>query len=962
MMHALAGSLSTRILVLILAVMTIPVSAADAAPFELEKGDHIVYLGNGLADRMQHHGWLETIIQSARPELELVFRNHGFAGDTVTDRPRSKDFPSPDEYLTLSKASVIFAFFGYNESFANKPDEFAKQLGQWIDDTRKKNYSGNGAPRIVLFSPIGHEDLHSPNLPDGQANNVRLAAYTHAMSEVAKQKNVAFVNLYHPSLALYQKSKQPLTLNGIHLTEEGNRQLAEVIAHDLLGIKAPAASEATEKLRQAVLDKNWHWFNRYRATDGNDIWGSRADLKFVDGQTNRVVLQRELEQLDLMTANRDRRIWAVARGGDMKVDDSNVPPAVPVKTNYKPSNKNGTLEFLSGTEAIKKMKMAKGLKANLFADEAMFPELANPVQMAVDTKGRLWVAAWKDYPKWEPTKTMEDRLLILPDENRDGVADKAITFAKVHNPTGFEFWNGGVLVASAPDILFLKDTDGDDVADVRIRVLHGIDSADTHHTANNFVYGPDGGLYYQRGVFHVSNVETPWGPPHKSTTNGMYRFNPRTYEFSFHASNGPNPHGSGFDYWGYNFATDGTTGRSYQVVPDSKSGFTMRKLLEKKVRPVPSSGVLSSAHLPEQFEGNFLIANAIGFLGIKQYRLDYDVEKGEVNGVELEDFMTSSDPNFRPTDFEVGDDGAVYVSDWQNPLIGHMQHNIRDPSRDKKHGRIYRFVYEGRPLAEHVAIDGEPINKLLDLLKSPYNSIRYRVRIELSERPTKDVIAATEKWIKQWNPTRTEHAHHLLEALWVYQQHNVVNKPLLELLLSSPEPNARQAAMVVERLWRNSNKLEGDMHDMHAMHKKHAAAAGGHDEKPMAEIKDDKDTIVIHTVPEQMKYDKTEFTVKAGQPVKLRLVNPDYMPHNIVIGQPGSAEEIGTAAEQLGAKGFELGFVPPSQKIIVASKLIDHQKSELLTFTAPSKPGDYDYICTFPGHWRLMRGVMKVVP
>lgn len=965
MMQLFNGTLSTRRIqpVAVAAMlMFLLIHPASAAPFELRQGDRIVYLGNGLADRMQHHGWLETDIQQALPQLELVFRNHGYAGDTVADRPRNQGFPSADEYLTLSKASVIFAFFGYNESFSNKPDDFAKQLSQWIDQTRQKNYSGNGAPRVVLFSPIGHEDLHSPNLPNGQANNVRLAAYTHAMSEVAKQKNVAFVNLYHPSLELYQKAKQPLTLNGIHLTEEGNRQIAEVICRELLGLNPRNQdSAATEKLRAAVLDKNWHWFNRYRATDGNDVWGSRADLKFTDGQTNRQVLQRELEQLDVMTANRDKRLWAIARGGDMKIDDSNVPPAVPVKTNYKPSNKNGALEFLSGTQAIDKMKMAPGLKANLFASEEMFPELANPVQMAVDTKGRLWVAAWKDYPKWEPTKQMTDTLLILPDENRDGVADKAIVFAQVHNPTGFEFWNGGVLVASAPDILFLKDTDGDDVADVRIRVLHGIDSADTHHTANNFVYGPDGGIYYQRGVFHVSNVETPWGPPHKSTTNGMYRFDPRTYEFSFHASNGPNPHGSGFDYWGYNFATDGTTGRAFQVVPDSKNGFTMRQLLEKKVRPVPSSGILSSPHLPEQFNGNFLICNAIGFLGIKQYRLDYDAVKGEVNGVELEDFMTSSDPNFRPTDFEVGDDGAVYVSDWQNPLIGHMQHNIRDPSRDHAHGRIYRFIYQGRPLAGHVQIDGEPIDRLLDLLTNPYDNIRYLVRIELSERPTKDVIAAVEKWAAQWNPTRTEHAHHLLEALWVYQQHNVVNKPLLQTLLASPEPNARHAAKVVERLWRNSGKLNDDMHAMHKQHAAAGSAAGGH-ETPMAQIKDDPDTIVIHTVPEQMKYDKTEFTVRAGQPVKLRLINPDFMPHNIVIGQPNSAEAIGTAAEQLGAKGFENGFIPDSDKIIAHSKLIDHQKSELLTFTAPKTPGVYDYVCTFPGHWRLMRGVMKVIP
>jgi hypothetical protein len=121
------------------------------------------------------------------------------------------------------------------------------------------------------------------------------------------------------------------------------------------------------------------------------------------------------------------------------------------------------------------MKVPEGFEVNLFADEKRFPELANPVQLSVDTHGRLWVAAWKTYPKWEPLKEMDDRLIILPDENRDGIADEAITFAKVHNPTGFEFWNGGVLVASQPDILFLKDTDGDNIADERTVYLEVLD-------------------------------------------------------------------------------------------------------------------------------------------------------------------------------------------------------------------------------------------------------------------------------------------------------------------------------------------------------------------------------------------------------------------------------------------------------------------------------------------------------
>ena len=128
------------------------------------------------------------------------------------------------------------------------------------------------------------------------------------------------------------------------------------------------------------------------------------------------------------------------------------------------------VEYLGGVEAIEKMTVADGLEVNLFASEEMFPELVNPVQLQVDAKGRIWVAVWATYPKWEPLKEMNDRLLILTDTDGDGVADEAKTFAYIHNPTGFEFWGGGVIVASAPNLWFLKDTDGDDVADVIIPI------------------------------------------------------------------------------------------------------------------------------------------------------------------------------------------------------------------------------------------------------------------------------------------------------------------------------------------------------------------------------------------------------------------------------------------------------------------------------------------------------------
>ncbi len=916
------------------------------------ENDRVVIIGSGLADRLQHDGWMETYLQAELDGMNVSFRNQGYTGDRIDHRPRNKGFMGADEYLSLSEATVVFAMFGYNEAFDGDAAGFETAIAKWIEHTKAQDYSGKGAPRIVLFSPMAAQDLRDSNLPDPAEQNARLGAYAAAMERAAKKGGVKFVDLFTPTLHHFtMTTKKAMTINGIHLNEPGNRMLAKVISRALYMGVTRRSEPDLQTLRAAVLDKNWHWFNRYRATDGNDVWGSRAGLKFVDGQDNGTVLQHELVQLDVTSANRDKVIWALIQGETLTPDDSNVPAAIVVKTNLDTPQEQGGISkigdgtYLGAKQAIDKMTLAKDLAANVFASEEMFPELINPVQLGVDPKGRLWAAAWATYPKWEPLKEMDDRLLILPDENRDGVADRCITFAKVHNPTGFEFWNGGVLVASAPELLFLKDTDGDDVADVRISLLGGIDSSDTHHTMNNFVLGPDGFLYYQRGVFNVSNVESPWQANQQSGTSGMYRFNPRTFEFSFHATNSPNPHGISFDYWGYHYATDGTGGACFQVVPDEQGRFKMRKLLKHTVRPVASSGILSSEHFPAEFQGDFLLCNTIAFLGLKQYDLAFDTVTGEVNGTETDDFLVSSDPNFRPTDFEIGDDGAMYVSDWCNAIIGHMQHNVRDPKRDHAHGRIYRITADGRALAEHVDVVGQPLPALLDLLQHPTDGVRQRVRCELSARPTSEVIAATTTWLESFDIHKTEDAHPMLEGLWIHQQHNIMNRDLLRQLLNSPEPHARLAAQRVQYMWDHNKSTPGQVEVT---------------EESVAAPTPPAGAIAIQTVVEGMRYDIKTFTVKAGEPVKLWFYNPDYMPHNLVIGQPGSAKSIGMAAEALGATGFSKAFVPDNDKIIVASGLLNHTETELMEFTAPSKPGDYDFVCTFPGHWKLMRGIMKV--
>ena len=804
---------------LLAALAAVSPSIRADEPISLKSGDHIAIVGNTLAERLQHDGWLETLIQSRYPGKDLTIRNLAFSGDELAVRLRSDGFGSPDDHLTRNKADVVFAFFGFNESFAGKAglEKFEQELDSYLKHLKETKFNGKSAPSVVLFSPIAAENLHNKDLPDGAATNERIALYTKAMAEIAKKNGVTFVDLFEPSKQLEAAAKEPLTINGIHLNDEGNRQLAEVIDRSLFGARPEVIDYSKlQPLRNAVQDKNFHWFHRYRTTDGYSTYGGRADLAFTDGQTNRVVMDRELEVLDAMTANRDKRIWSLSQGKDLKVDDSNTPKFLEVKTNKPGSGPNGKHLFLGGSEAISKMTVDKRLKVNLFASEAEFPELINPVQMAFDTKGRLWVATWPSYPHWKPKDEMNDRLVILEDTDGDGKADKCKTFAGgLHNPTGFEFYNGGVLVANAPDILFLKDVDGDDRADIRERILHGIDSADTHHASNSFTMDPGGGLYFQEGVFHRTQVETPYGVV-KNINAGVWRLEPHTGTFGtgklerYVPFDFANPHGHVFNNWGQDFVVDGTGANPYHAAlfsgyltsPAKHSG--PPQLYQQRTRPCSAVEIVSSRHFPDDMQGDLLVGNVIGFAGILRYHIK---EKGaSYEGIEAEPLLFSSDPNFRPADIKVGADGAIYFSDWHNPIIGHMQHNLRDPNRNHTYGRVYRVVAEGRPLLKPEPVAGEPIASLLERLKAPEERVRYRARIELSGRKTEEVIPQVKAWLAKLDPADANIEHHRMEGLWVHQFHNVVDEALLKQMLKSPVHRARAAATRVLCYWRDRVK------------------------------------------------------------------------------------------------------------------------------------------------------------
>jgi glucose/arabinose dehydrogenase len=834
------------------AILIVSLTAVtQAADFALQKGDHICIVGGTMAERMQHYGWLETLLQAQYPEHELVIRNLAYSGDEIdgfrnpNSRMRSRDFGTFDQWLsgsapcpqvdklsprdagkvrenrfelTNTKADVIFAFYGATESAAGEAGlaAFKKNASEFVDHVLSKQYNGKSAPRLVLFSPTAHEHIQDANLPTQEfvkKHNAAIRMYADALAEVAKAKNVPYVDIVS-STAGDKAVGKSLTINGVHQNEQGDLAIAQACEKGLAG--KSKYSSSLEGLRKAVLDKNFYWYNRYRVTDGYSTYGDRAFLKFSegpggygDGLSNYSVGQRELDILDVKTSNRDKTVWSTARGKSDKADDSNIPELIPVISNKPGPLEGGKHEFLTGTQSIEKMKVHKNMKVELFAEESMFPEFVNPVQMAFDTKGRLWVAVWPTYPHWNPTEPMADKLLILEDTNNDGKADICKTFAgDIHNPTGFEFWGGGVLVAQGPDILFLKDTNGDDKYDIKERIVHGLDTADTHHTSNSFALDPGGAVYFQEGTFHHTQVESPWGAARRVANGAVFRYEPRTQKFDVYVSFGfANPHGHAFEKWGQDFVYDGTGAQPYHALLFSgdldypnKQG-RPPQVYQQRTRPCAGVEVLSSSHFPEEHRDNLLVLNVIGFQGVLQYKLE---EKDSSFGAtEVEPIVSSTDPNFRPADIEVAPDGSIYFADWHNPIIGHMQHNLRDPSRDRNHGRMYRVRYEGRELLKPEKIAGEPIDKLLRLLESKDDRVRHRARIELSGRPTTEVIAAAKAWAGKLNKSDAAYEHHMLEALWLHQSHNVVNEELLKQMLKSPEPRARAAATRVLAYWRD---------------------------------------------------------------------------------------------------------------------------------------------------------------
>ncbi|MCH2148930.1 MAG: GDSL-type esterase/lipase family protein, partial [Phycisphaerales bacterium] len=776
---------------------------APTGPLVPDKGDHVVIVGNTFAERMAHFGHFETLLHDAYPDHELVVRNLGWSGDTPSLQPRPLDFGTMEEYLVQEQADIIIACFGMNESFAGEAGraDFEESLREFIASMRDLK-PGGALPDILLVSPIAHESLGG-NFPDGADHNVDLAAYTESMRMVAQEQGVRFVDLHAPSSELWNIPIGPrsFTINGIHLNEQGNQLISAHLFHMVFNPDAPDPDSKLEEidwqrlasLRAAVVEKNRQFFYRYRPINSYYVMGGRKNPFGV------VNFPAEMAKLDAMVAHRDDRVHAIAAGRDPgPINDDDTGAFTDIESNYAGPD----IVFRDPADTKAGFDVPEGYALECFASEQDFPELANPVALTFDERGRLWVLVIPTYPQYLPGVAPEDKLLVLEDTDGDGRADTCDVFADgLHVPTGFELGDGGVYVAAQPNLLFLQDTDGDGKADTSEVVLHGFGTEDSHHALSAFEWGPGGGLYFQEGTFHHSQVETPHGPV-RVKNGAVFRYEPRTGKVRVHVSYGfANPWGHVFDDWGQDYVADASGGANYLGANIASKMSYERKhrgvpsFEDKSIRPTGGCEIVSSEHLGADLQGDYLLTNVITLRGIRQHELS-DVGSG-IKGTHQQDLLVSDDPLFRPCDIQVGPDGALWFVDWYNPLIGHMQHSLRDPNRDHAHGRVWRLVRSDAPLSEVVDVSEMSTVELFAVLEHPERRTRDRARLALRNKPTDEVIAAGAAWAAEADATE----HDQLEALWVLQNHDVVDVEHLRRVLSSPEPRARAAGVRVLSAW-----------------------------------------------------------------------------------------------------------------------------------------------------------------
>jgi len=439
---------------------------------------------------------------------------------------------------------------------------------------------------------------------------------------------------------------------------------------------------------------------------------------------------------------------------------------------------------LSPAEAVAKMVVPEGFSVEVVAAE---PQIANPVAMFIDEKGRYWITESFEYPRREPGPG-RDRVKVLEDTDGDGACDQVTVFAEGLNiPSGVAVGYGGVWVANSPDLLFMQDTDGDLVADKTEVVVTGFGRTDTHELPNSLTWGPDGWLYGLNGVFNYSDVKyaesnpnyTPDHPGWKFTC-ALFRVHPRTREFQIFCEGTSNPWGLAINDEGDFFVSACVIDHLWHLVetgyyirqggPYPPHTWPIESIVEHKHQKAAYCGLtwFDSDAYPEEYRkvlymGNIhggcinadvLARNGSTYKGTAHP--GFPAPKGAFDGPDREsvrraarrepadhpaadadrlaDFLTANDAWFMPVVQKVGPDGCLYILDWYDRYHCYQDANADPEGIERAKGRLYRVRYKDNPHAQPFDLAQKTDDELIELLGDPNVYRRETAQRLLGER------------------------------------------------------------------------------------------------------------------------------------------------------------------------------------------------------------------------------------